>query len=145
MPVRMLIKNMLNAFTLADCLSWPASSFVTFFHSSRCGSLYLHDLGDNKKGQSTLSAGFVFTHVIAPVVIVNVSFREQRFLVAQHPVDVNHGALFVENSCACYIVIVERPNAFIEFVAHVRESDGPIIAIPIHVIFVEGAKRLADD
>lgn len=83
--------------------------------------------------------------MIVPVVIVNISLWEQRLLVAQHTIDINNGALFVQNSCARYIVIVQGPNAFIEFIAHMRESYGSMITISIDIIFIEGAECLTND
>lgn len=79
------------------------------------------------------------------VVIVNVPFREQSLLIAQHTININNRALLVKHGCARYIVVVKGPNAFFELVTHVRESDGPFITISIDVIFIEGAECLADD
>lgn len=76
---------------------------------------------------------------------MNIPFRKQNFLVAQHPVDVNDGALFVEDGGSCDIVVVQGPNTFIELVAHVSESNGPFIAISIDIVFIECAESFTDD
>lgn len=76
---------------------------------------------------------------------MNIPFRKQNFLIAQHPIDVNNGALFVEDGGSCDIVVVQGPNAFIELIAHVGESNGSFIAISIDVVLIECAKSFTDD
>lgn len=94
---------------------------MPFFHSRRCGALYL-----SKAEKRIIQKLFVYNSGHwgndVPVVIRYISFGKQRFLIAQHPIDIDDGALFIEHGRTCDIVIVECPNAFGEFIAHVRES-----------------------
>lgn len=80
---------------------------------------------------------------IIPIVIVNISFREERFPVAENALNVNDWAKFADDSGSYDFVIIQCPNTFVELIAHVREFNRMTIAIPVNVFLVECIERFA--
>lgn len=111
------------------------AQFETFFRH-----LFLHILKN-----------FAFLHILAnfgarkknsPIIIVNIPLREQRPLVAQNAIDVNHRALLVQGGRSQYLEPVQRPEALVVLV-QVREFDEVIVRVAVQVLLVECGERFA--
>lgn len=141
-PVFMFIRNVTSAFCLSSYFDGSASSFVTFFHSSFCGLLYLNIMQwisfSLSKGIGKSTKLFKYS----PIVIMNIPFRKQCALVTQNAVNEYHRALFIQNGCTQYFKIVQLPDTFV-WLCQMGEFDEMIIGIPIEIFLVERCECFA--